>query len=182
MGKHSNTTSLTGKYRKKPITSASSSSARMKTLNRMNKNDNQHRHQDNNKNKRTSSSSSRTSTSSSSNSSSSSSRHIKSGGITSKKNDKNTMKSTRNASIDSFFTKKSINNNSDDEDDLDIINKNKHDNNNNSSNVISMTQEEGFRVMWKTSPGRRNSNGILRESNSIFGNNRNGNGLLGNAI
>ncbi len=179
MGKHSNTTSLTGKYRKKPITSASSSSARMKTLNRNNKNDNQHR-QDNN-NKRTSSSSSRTSTSSSSNSSSSSSRHIKSGGITSKKNDKNTMKSTRNASIDSFFTKKSINNNSDDEDDLDIINKNKHDNNNNSSNVISMTQEEGFRVMWKTSPGRRNSNGILRESNSIFGNNRNGNGLLGNS-
>ena len=49
MGKHSNTTSLTGKYRKKPSTSASSSSARMKTLNRMNKNDNQHRQDNNNK-------------------------------------------------------------------------------------------------------------------------------------
>ena len=44
-----------------------------------------------------------------------------------------------------------------------------------------MTQEEGFRVMWKTSPSRRNSNGILRESNSFFGNNRNRNGLLGNS-
>ena len=38
-----------------------------------------------------------------------------------------------------------------------------------------MTQEEGFRVTWKTSPGRRNNNVLLRDPNGIFGANRGAN-------
>ena len=92
------------------------------------------------------------------------------------------MKRNRKASIDSFFTKKRVsgdssfgsNNSSFAEGgSIEAVSSSKTNktaaNDELPTGNISMTQEEGFRVTWKTSPGRRNNNLLLRDPNGIFG-------------
>ena len=104
------------------------------------------------------------------------------------KRDSKRMKTTRKASIDSFFTKKrrssasgfgSSNSSFAERSSIEGVSSSKTNktaaNDELPASNISMTQEEGFRVTWKTSPGRRNNNILLRDPNGVFGASRDAN-------